>query len=111
MGQSGSDYWHLDDVSILDENMSNSEMLVNGGFENGTLTGWQLLCISNCLSSSGAISNSPCNTGLFCYQDGCKNEFDFLRQSFSMTIGHTYTLSFYLLSDTHPNDQAFVRIF
>jgi hypothetical protein len=71
-GQNGVDYWHLDDVSILDENASNSEMLVNGDFENGTLVGWQLICSSNCQSSSGVILNSSCNKGLFCYRDGCK---------------------------------------
>ncbi|CAF1344346.1 unnamed protein product [Rotaria sordida] len=31
--------WHLDDVNIIDKNLSNSEILVNSVFENGTLIG------------------------------------------------------------------------
>ena len=30
---------YLDNVSIVDMNVSNAQMLINGGFENGTLLG------------------------------------------------------------------------
>ncbi|CAF3938070.1 unnamed protein product, partial [Rotaria sordida] len=53
--------WHLDDVSIIDKNASNSEKLVNGGFENGTLTGWQVLCSDiNCEMKGSNITQSDC---------------------------------------------------
>ncbi|CAF3971769.1 unnamed protein product, partial [Rotaria sordida] len=55
--------WHLDDVSIIDKNASNSEKLVNGGFENGTLTGWQVLCLdNNCGTKGSNITQSDCHT-------------------------------------------------
>ncbi|CAF1191839.1 unnamed protein product [Adineta steineri] len=111
-GQTGNDYWYLDDVSLVDTNTFNSEMLVNGNFENGTTDGWQLLCSSNCQSAAGAIAyNTSCYTGLFCYTDGCKSGFDFLRQAFSMKIGHVYTLSFWIRTDTKPQQYGFVRFF
>ncbi|CAF1150926.1 unnamed protein product [Adineta steineri] len=111
-GQTGSEYWYLDDVSLVDTNTFNSEMLVNGNFENGTTNGWQLLCTSNCQSAAGVIAyNTSCYTGLFCYTDGCKNGFDFLQQAFNTTIGHVYTLSFWIRTDTKPQQYAFVRFF
>ncbi|CAF1189702.1 unnamed protein product [Rotaria sordida] len=65
---SASKTWHLDDVSIIDKNASNSEKLVNGGFENGTLTGWQVLCSTiNCGTKAGNITQSNCHTGSYCY--------------------------------------------
>ncbi|CAF1155110.1 unnamed protein product [Adineta steineri] len=64
-------FWYLDDVSMLDMNASNSEMLVNGNFELDNLNGWQSLCATNCGSRAGMIINSPCN-GSYCYQDGCR---------------------------------------
>ncbi|CAF1391668.1 unnamed protein product, partial [Rotaria sordida] len=67
---SASKTWHLDDVSIIDKNASNSEKLVNGGFENGTLTGWQVLCSTiNCGTKAGNITQSNCHTGSYCYED------------------------------------------
>jgi hypothetical protein len=100
---------YLDDVSIVDTNASNSEMLINGGFENDTLVGWQLICTSSCSTgSSGAISTSS-YSGLFCYADGCKDGPDFLQQAFSITIGHVYTLNFWLYMDSQL--KVYVTIF
>lgn len=87
---------YLDDVSIVDTNASNSEMLINGGFENGSLVGWQSLCSSNCMTLPGSLSTISCHTGSYCYKDGCKNSLDFLRQTFSTIIGHVYKLTFWI---------------
>jgi hypothetical protein len=101
---------YLDDVSIVDTNASNSEMLINGGFENGSLVGWQVLCSSNCGgASSGSLSTTSCNTGSYCYTDGCKNGLDFVRQLFTATIGHIYTLSFWI--QVYSNQNVYVEIF
>jgi hypothetical protein len=100
---------YLDDVSIVDTNASNSQMLINGGFENGSLIGWQVLCTSNCGSLSGSISTTSCNTGLYCYTDGCVNGIDFLRQTFTTNIGDIYTLSFWM--QLSHNENAYVEIF
>jgi hypothetical protein len=105
----GNKIGYLDDVSIVDTNASNSEMLINGGFENGTLVGWQQLCTSSCQASSGSITNTLCNTGSYCYMDGCKAGLDFLQQTFTTSIGHVYTLNFWLQVRTSLN--VYVSIF
>ncbi|CAF1689125.1 unnamed protein product, partial [Adineta ricciae] len=104
-------YWYLDDISIVDTNASNSEMLVNNNFENGTLAGWQMLCSSCGLGTSGTISPSSCNSGSYCYVDECKNGFDCLRQTFPITTGHVYILSYFIKSVQLGNMKAYVQIF
>lgn len=89
-------YGYLDDVSIVNRNASNSEMLINGNFESGSLNGWQVICNSTCPSTSGTISNSGCRSSTYCYIDECKNGIEFLQQGFSITAGYTYTLSFWV---------------
>ncbi|CAF1500197.1 unnamed protein product [Rotaria sp. Silwood1] len=103
--------WHLDDVSLIDKNASNSEMLVNGGFENGSLVGWQILCSSiNCGTIAGNITQSNCHTGSYCYEGMCRNAYDFLRQTILVTSGHIYILSFWLYTDGHNAQAAYVNI-
>lgn len=86
-------------------------MLTNGGFENGTLLGWQSLCASTCMSSPGSLFNSVglCHTGLYCFMDGCKNKHDFLRQPFQIVIGHVYRLNYWI--NVSRNQDVFVKIF
>ncbi|CAF1296318.1 unnamed protein product [Rotaria sordida] len=103
--------WHLDDVSIINKNASNSEMIVNGGFENGNLIGWQVLCSStNCGTKGGNITQSDCHTGSFCYEGTCQNDYDFLRQTFTVINGHVYVLTFWLYTDGHHSQLAYVNI-
>jgi hypothetical protein len=110
--QTSSLFWHLDDVSIIDTNASNSEMLTNGGFEASTLNGWQVLCSStNCKPPSGSIlTNTSCYTGSYCYEGACEKNYDFLRQTFTVTLGHIYSLSFKLYTDSQPQQKAYVKI-
>ena len=104
--------WHLDDVSIVDNNLSNSEILVNGNFENGTLLGWQIQCstANACSGSGGNLSTSTCHSGMYCYEGDCEGKYDFLRQAFLVISGHIYTLSFWLQSVSHPAQKAYVAI-
>ena len=104
--------WHLDDVSIVDVNASNAQMLRNGNFENGTLAAWQTLCTvaNGCGGAGGILSTSSCHGGTYCFSGECDGAFDFLRQVFPITIGHVYTLTFWIYTDGHPQQQAFVRI-
>jgi hypothetical protein len=96
----GSDTY-LDDVSIVDNNAPSVELLDNGSFENSTSTpptDWVTWCSSTCSSGStvSILSNSSCylSSGN-CYANHCYNGPDFLAQSFSATIGHSYTISFW----------------
>ena len=103
--------WHLDDVSLLDRTASNIEMLLNGGFENGSLNGWEVACSSvHCGGIGGVLVQSSCHTGSYCYAGICPGAYDFLRQSFSIISGHIYTLSFWLYTDGDSAQAAYVTI-
>ncbi|CAF0861428.1 unnamed protein product [Adineta steineri] len=103
--------WHLDDVSIIDTSVLNIEMLVNGNFQTGTLIGWQVLCSNtNCGGTGGSLVQTTCHTGSFCYKGACAGNYDYLRQSFPITIGHIYALSFWVYTDGHSSQAAYVNI-
>lgn len=104
--------WHLDDVSVVNRNASNAQMITNGNFENGTLTGWQVLCTTTngCSGAGGILSTSSCHGGSHCYSGECYGAYDFLRQTFSVTLGNVYTLTFWIFTDGHPQQEAFVRM-
>ncbi len=97
----GSDTY-LDDVSIVDNSAPSVQLLDNGSFENSTSmppTGWVTWCSSMC-SGGGSIvsilSNcSCCLSSGNCYANHCYHGPDFLAQSFSATIGNSYTISFW----------------
>ena len=105
--QGGSKDGYLDNVSVLNINASNSEMLMNGNFDNGNLVGWQLICNSTCMGS--VISSSSCQSASYCYHNGCQGATDFIRQPFVVTIGYVYRLSFWMELDN--TQSAFVHIF
>jgi hypothetical protein len=117
----GQRYWYLDDVSIVDITASGSELLQNPSFNNSTtvLTGWNQWCTSTCPSgttNAGQVSSSPnCRTSN-CYMDHCYGggAFDFLSQTISTTIGHVYTISFWVFDyGTGPNGatNAYVDVY
>jgi hypothetical protein len=100
-----SDYTYLDDVSVVDNSAPSIQLLKNPSFENSTtnLTGWTTWCATTaiCFSTGNGFPGqvlaniSACHTGN-CYIDHCHNNYDYLVQSFSATIGHIYTISFWL---------------
>lgn len=91
-------YWLLDDVSVNYTNTS-TNVLVNGGFEAGTFSGWTQYCATstNCGSATryGQLTTGVCNSGTYCYVDKCETN-DYLVQSFSTVTGGYYVISFYL---------------
>ncbi len=95
-------YMYLDDVSVVDNNASSIQLLVNPSFENSTtnLIGWTAWCATSANCGTGVpgqvLANSSCHTGN-CYTDHCHQpSYDYLVQSFPATIGGTYTISFWL---------------
>jgi hypothetical protein len=94
-------YAYLDSVSVVDNNASSIQLLNNPGFENSTsnLTGWAAWCANSGNCGSGfwgqVLANSSCHSGN-CYFDHCHSNYDFLYQSFPATIGHIYTISFWV---------------
>jgi hypothetical protein len=92
-------YVYVDDVSVVDVSTPSIQLLDNPSFENSTtnLTGWDAWCANaaNCGTGyPGQITNSTCHSGN-CYIDHCRSNYDYLFQSFSTTIGHIYTISFW----------------
>ncbi|CAF3537037.1 unnamed protein product [Rotaria sp. Silwood1] len=97
--------YYLDTASVVDNSASTTQLLKNPGFESSTttLTDWVQYCTSTCGSGStpGTIStgsNCYLSTGS-CYVDNCYASagIDFLSQTFTATVGHTYTVSFRLV--------------
>ncbi len=90
---------YLDDISVVCTSTPLIQLLTNPSFENSTsvLTSWVTWCQSGCgTGNQGKVTTSGCYSGN-CYVDHCQNHtYDFLAQSFSATIGNTYTISFRL---------------
>ncbi|CAF3681249.1 unnamed protein product [Rotaria socialis] len=61
--------------------------------------GWLMWRASSCMGSGdgGRISISSCkiNSGENCYMSRCQTDYNFLGQSFSVTVGNTYRISFW----------------
>jgi hypothetical protein len=100
-------YWYIDSVSVVDVTTPTIQLLQNPGFDNSTtaLTDWTQYCTSTCGSDAGEVVTSGCVSGN-CYMDHCHGggEIDFLSQSFVTTIGHIYTISFWIIdSGTGPD--------
>ena len=77
-------YIYIDDISVLDVS-TGTELLCNGGFENGT-------CI--CWSGTCPLSNSPCRTGNYCINNGITYLTSF-SQTFNAIVGHQLLISLY----------------
>jgi hypothetical protein len=99
-------FYYLDDVSAVDVNAPSIQLLNNPSFENSTtvLNGWMLWCSTSCNLGSGTIlySGSNCHLSTGTYVElncGAPNVISFLGQSFSAVIGHTYTISYWLLAE------------
>ena len=90
--------WYVDDVSILS---GTNEMLVNGGFETGSLSPWVWTQPNGtCNGTRAAVSSSAgvARTGVYGLLDGSYACFDQVAQSFSVAKGRTYLISFWLKS-------------
>jgi hypothetical protein len=117
----GQRYWYLDDVSVVDVTAPGIQLLQNPSFENSTtaLTGWNQWCTSTCPSGStnaGQVaSGSNCKSSN-CYMDHCYGggAIDFLSQTILATIGHVYTISFWIFDyGSGPNGatNAYVDVY
>jgi hypothetical protein len=86
-------YWYLDDVSVT--NGSGQQLLLNGGFEQGSLVDW-VYCNPNNAGYPGTITSSTSHSGSYCYADGSVGAPDYLSQTFNVQPNHVYTVSFWL---------------
>lgn len=109
----GSSYY-LDDVSVVDVNTSNLQLLNNPSFENSTIVpnGWTVLCTESCDNSGTKINNNnKCrlSTGT-CLKLGCHNSISFLGLNFSTIFSHIYTISYrsMLSGSAHSENHFYV---
>jgi hypothetical protein len=90
------DYWYVDDVSIY---AGATQMLINGGFETGSLFPWMRTTPNGaCSGVAGAVSNYAPHTGIYGLRDGSYQCADEISQQFMATAGQNYILSFWMLS-------------
>lgn len=83
----------MDDVSV--RSSSSVELLTNGGFESTSLTsGWTPGSLGSCGSKAGG-STSGCHTSSQCYYDACDGANITISQSFAVTAGQSYNVSFW----------------
>jgi hypothetical protein len=112
-------YILLDDTSVVATADPSVQLLDNPDFQNSSSspTGWNLWCQSGCdTGSTGVITGSNCRTSR-CYKGQCTKGgnpnsiiAEYLVQTFSATIGQTYTLSFWFRrigSGGNPGDATF----
>ncbi len=98
----GHNYWFLDSVAVNHTNAS-TNVLINGGFDMGNLTGWTQFCATdgNCGTGDyGQLMTGLCYAGNYCYMDKCNgaSQSDYLIQSFNTANGDYYIISFYLMN-------------
>ncbi len=110
----GMDYSWVDDVSVVATSAPSVQLLTNPSFENSTSTptGWMTWCQSSCGSGrQGQVTTGgSCNSGN-CFYDHCVMPYyDYLAQSFSATIGSTYTISFWSYQTGGPGGQLYVNV-
>jgi hypothetical protein len=87
-------YWYLDDASVYD---GGSQMLINGGFETGSLSPWvETTPNGNCGGLAASVTNTLPFTGNYSLIDGSFSCADEVSQQFMATAGQIYVVSFWL---------------
>ena len=87
--------WEVDDFSVVYN--SSQQLLINGGFETGDLTGWNNTA-GSCSGYSSYVGSSSffAHTGSGYYYGRCNGDCDIIRQTFATIVGATYNISFWL---------------
>jgi hypothetical protein len=98
-------YFALDSISIRDVAAPNTELLVNGDFETGTLSSW-IYCDQNNASSTGGVKSTfsfsgftyfP-QSGTYYYVGGSNITADYISQAFPTIIGHNYNVTMWAMN-------------
>lgn len=90
--------WYLDDISIKDS--TSTEILINGDFERSPSTiGWTIDYSAALCSLSSGISSSRFHSSNKSYYDYCDLATTWIDQSFNVTSGQSYNISFWFYVD------------
>jgi hypothetical protein len=92
-------YIALDNVTLENLTTSTADPLVNGGFEDGNLTGWTYDNVYG--ATYGGLVSNTCDglanyAGSYVWCDGATQAYDAIDQVVSTIAGDTYQISFYL---------------
>lgn len=100
-------FWALDDVSMKDS-QTNSELLVNGGFESGTWSPWvYFLTVYYASGMSSNYNSWNARSNSYFYVDVQYNKTgDGIYQNVTTVLGRNYTISFYLANPRGSNFSA-----
>jgi hypothetical protein len=96
-------YWGFDDVALTDTNGNN--LIVNGGFETGDLTGWETVGQQGLPAAGRVTAGTPgpgtenSHSGSYYWYDGAVGGVDGIAQGISTVVGQDYVLSFWLAGD------------
>ncbi|CAF3874804.1 unnamed protein product [Adineta steineri] len=101
------EFLFVDDVSVT--NSSGIQLLSNGNFELGTLSGWTYCNPANA-SYSGAVSSMDPHNGSYSYADGSVGFMDYLSQSFAVVPNNIYSVTFWLSANSNSSTYALVTI-
>jgi hypothetical protein len=85
--------WLLDDITVYD---GMTQLINNGGFENGDLTGWNYSGRCNFLIGDTYRNSRLAKKGDWYYYDPCRDYGDTISQTFPTVAGNTYIISFWL---------------
>jgi len=73
-----------------------SNLIINGDFATGNLNGWTQIQTQN------VFVGTPGFNSTYCYFIGNYNTFSpLISQSINTTVGHVYTLTYYLKNETN----------
>nr|ACD54596.1 endoxylanase precursor-like protein [Adineta vaga] len=87
--------WMVDDITVY---RGSTQLLVNGGFETGNLTGWIRTGTCNLNIGEAYFGNTYAKSGDWYYYDRCAGagNGDTISQTFSTIPGEIYNITFWL---------------
>ncbi|CAF1507006.1 unnamed protein product [Adineta ricciae] len=98
------DQWNIDDISVLDS--SSVELLINGNFEsNPSDTDW-IINKNTCSATETNFDTTLSHSANHSYFNKCNGESVILSQSFTVTIGHSYSISLWYYYQTYGSGRG-----
>ena len=84
-------------------------LVINGGFETGTFSGWNTTSAVSA-SDFGVSITDPHSGSYSAYFDASLDDYDSISQSIPTTVGETYTFTFWLDNDVGNEPNSFIAL-